>query len=556
MMKIALAQINPVVGDIEHNFQLMHSIILEARGKKIDLVVFPELAVTGYPPRDLLERRNFARRSAEAVGRLAALCSTPPRAVVGFVEPNPKETGKPFHNSAALLDGGRVAALYRKMLLPSYDVFDETRWFEPGESPVVFDLGGLAFGLTICEDIWSSALYGEKHLYKRDPVGESASLGARVILNISASPFTLKKRPLRRKISGEMARRCGVSILYCNQVGGNDDIIFDGGSFAVDRDESIGASGKEFEADLIEISLDGSGRVKGKQESPCTGDEAVLWKALKLGLRDYVAKCGQESVWIGLSGGIDSALVAALAAEALGSARVTCVSMPTRFSSKASIDDAQALAKNLGVRLITLPIESIFTALMDLLTPHFGGRPFDTAEENLQARIRGLLLMAFSNKLGGLVLATGNKSELATGYCTLYGDMVGAIAPIGDLYKTQVYALARHVNGDGEVIPGSIIRKAPSAELRPNQTDQDTLPPYDRLDAVLEMYLEDGMDLEAICGRGFDRDLVVRILGMLRGAEYKRNQAAIVLKVSERAFGSGRRYPIAQNYSEKPDESV
>jgi len=554
-MKILLAQINPVVGDIEENFLTIRNIILGAREKKINLVVFPELAITGYPPRDLLERRSFGKKSMEAVQQLAKLCAGNLRAVVGCVQPSEKTTGKPFHNSAALLGEGRICAVYQKMLLPAYDVFDETRWFEPGDTPAVFDIDGLSFGITICEDIWSNVLYGERRLYKFDPVTKAVSRGARFIINISSSPFTLKKDPIRRQVCRETAQRHGVPILLCNQVGGNDDLVFDGGSFAVDGKGNLAANAGYFEKDILEVELDESGRLKGKSEGSSTQEAEILWKALKLGIYDYVTKCRQQSVWLGLSGGIDSAVVAALAAEAIGSRNVTCISMPSRFSSESSSTDAQHLAQNLGVKLVNIPIEPVFSQFLDLLSPFFLDQPFDLTEENIQARCRGVLLMALSNKFGGLVLATGNKSETATGYCTLYGDMVGALAPIGDLYKTQVYALAKYINRNKEIIPESILDKAPTAELRPGQTDQDSLPPYDILDRVLEMYMEEGMDVESIVKQGIDEEEVIGIIRMLRNAEYKRTQAAIVLKVSDKAFGFGRRYPIAQNYREKPDKT-
>jgi NAD+ synthase (glutamine-hydrolysing) len=553
-MKILLAQINPVVGDIDRNFLVMRDILLGAREKKVDLVVFPELAVTGYPPRDLLERRSFAVRSEDAVGRLARLCTRNLRAVAGFVAPSRKKAGLPLANAAALLAEGGVAAVYRKMLLPSYDVFDETRWFEPGDAPCVVDIDGLSVALTICEDIWSSALYGDRPRYGLDPVTQAVSRGARLVVNMSASPFTMRKRLIRRQVCSETALRHGVPVLYCNQVGGNDDLIFDGGSFAVDGRGQLAANAREFERDMLVVDVDPSGAVKGKSESFPAGDADVLWKALRLGLLDYVTKCAQAAVFVGLSGGVDSALVAALAADALGPARVTGVWMPSRFSSDRSRADAAALAATLGIRLLEIPIEPAVSAFTSMLAPAFGDMPEDVAEENIQARCRGLILMALSNKLGGMVLATGNKSELATGYCTLYGDMVGAIAPIGDLYKTQVYALARHANRDRETIPESVLVRAPTAELRPDQTDQDTLPPYEKLDRVLSLYLEEGLDVKAIA-KSLGTELVLDVLAMLRRAEYKRKQAAIVLKVSDKAFGFGRRYPIAQGYTEIPDES-
>ncbi len=555
-MKIQLAQINPVVGDIDANFLLIRNILLGARERKVDLIVFPELALSGYPPRDLLERKRFGQRCMDALSRLARLCQKNLKALIGLAEPNDGSGGKPFFNTAALVGDGGILAIYHKILLPAYDVFDETRWFEPGTSPCVFEAGGLPLGVTICEDIWGSGGPGKTRLYDKDPVSMAVKKGARLIINMSASPFTLHKRHLRREICAEAAGKHGMPILYCNQVGGNDDLIFDGASFAVDGEGRIAAQGKQFEEDMVAVDVDSSASVRGAVEGLEKQEQAILWKALTLGLSDYVRKCNQNSVWIGLSGGIDSALVAALAAQALGPERVTCVTMPSRFSSDASREDAVKVADFLGVRLIDIPIEPVFAQVLQTLSPQFGDMDFDVAEENIQARCRGMILMALSNKFGGLVLATGNKSELATGYCTLYGDMVGALAPIGDIYKTQVYELARFLNRDREIIPESILTKAPTAELRPDQTDQDTLPPYEMLDRILSMYIEEGLGLSSIEKRGIHKDLAITVLEMLRYAEFKRQQAPIVLKVSEKAFGFGRRYPIAQNYREDPDEDT
>jgi len=539
---------NPRVGDIQGNVSFMKEILRKGVEEKFDLVVFPELAISGYPPQDLLERKSFAFRCEEALYELASCLKGETRAITGFVEPNKSGRGKPFHNSAGLLQNGKVRALYRKMLLPSYDVFDETRWFEPGTLPVVFEMNNFRFGITICEDVWSDHPFAGRHLYSRDPVSELAFLGVNFIINISASPFSTDKRKLRREVLSASARKSGVSILYCNLVGGNDELLFDGGSFAVDEKGNIVAGAVEFEEDLLEISIDESGQIYGKNIELSQRQEEILKKALEMGIRDYVRKCGQTSVWLGLSGGVDSALVACLACGSLGAQNVGCLSMPTRFTQEASVEDAKKLSQKLGVNLIIVPIEEMFCKVTELLNPHFSGKPFDVTEENIQARIRGLLLMAFSNKFGGLVLATGNKSELASGYSTLYGDMVGGLAPIGDIYKTQVYSITRLINQDGEVIPARIVERAPSAELRPQQTDQDTLPPYEVLDRVLYMYLEEGRDIEGIIEAGFERTLVERVVDMVRRAEFKRRQAPPVLKVSERAFGIGRRYPVAQNY--------
>jgi NAD+ synthase (glutamine-hydrolysing) len=554
-MKIQLAQINPVVGDIDANFLLIRNILLGARERKVDLLIFPELALSGYPPRDLLERKRFGQRSMDALTRLARLCKKNLKALIGLAEPNDLAEGKPFYNTAALVGDGGILAIYRKILLPSYDVFDETRWFEPGNSPCVFEAGGLPLGVTICEDIWGDVLQGEKRTYHVDPVYLAVKKGARFIINMSASPFTLKKRHLRREICVEAAKKHGVPIIYCNQVGGNDDLIFDGASFALDSTGRIMAQAKSFEEDIASVEVDEKS-IRGVVEATESRETAILWKALSLGLSDYVRKCNQNMVWIGLSGGIDSAVVAALAAQALGPRQVTCVTMPSRFSSDECRRDALKTADYLGVKILDIPIEPVFSQMLETLSPHFGDLAFDVAEENIQARLRGMTLMALSNKFGGLVLATGNKSELATGYCTLYGDMVGALAPIGDVYKTQVYELGRFLNRDREVIPATVLERTPTAELRPGQTDQDTLPPYETLDRVLSMYIEEELGLSSIEKRGIPKDLAISVLEMLRHAEYKRQQAAMVLKVSEKAFGFGRRYPIAQNYREDPDEDT
>lgn len=550
-MKISIAQINPIIGDIEGNSRAIKDIILGARERGVRLVVFPELAVTGYPPRDLLEREEFGKRSQSAIMSIASVCRGGIYGVCGFVEPCWKEPGKPFYNSCALMGEGSVIATYRKMLLPSYDVFDETRWFEPGEEVVVVDIDGIKVGLTICEDIWTDVPYEGKSLYQRNPAKQAVAKGAECILNLSASPFTVGKRELRWKICTDISRKYSVPVFYCNQVGGNDELIFDGGSFVTGPDGKIVASGLEFATDVFDIEIVERDKLYGKKRGFLGSREEVMWEALKLGLSDYVRKCSQRKVWIGLSGGIDSAVVAVLATEALGSENVTCISMPSQFSSSSSTVDAKELAKNLGVRLIRVPISSLFQEFRRVLEPHFGNLPFDVTEENIQARIRGVVLMAFANKFGGIVLATGNKSEIATGYCTLYGDMVGGLSPIGDVFKTDVYALADFVNRTGEVIPRSIISKPPSAELRPGQKDYDTLPPYSVLDEILRLYVEEEMDLESIAKKGFDEKTIRYVLSMVRRAEYKRKQASVILKISNRAFGSGRRYPIARRYMEE-----
>lgn len=549
-MRIALAQLNSIVGDVRGNTSRVREAIAAAGARGADLVVFPEMVVTGYPPGDLLERPTLAEQSEKAVQDLAATTASGPAALVGYAGRNPAERSKPFHNVAALLAQGEVRTRYVKRLLPSYDVFDEDRWFGPGDQPGIVEIGGRRLGIAVCEDIWNHSTFIERPLYADDPLEDLAGAGVRVILNPSASPFVLGKPQFRERMLADVARNLGASVLFVNQVGGNDELVFDGGSLAVDPGGRTCARGPLFEESLLVVELDEGGAMAGEDAGWPAEKEAILSGAIQLGVRDYVRKCGFGDVILGLSGGIDSSLVASLATDALGSGHVTGLAMPSRFSSEGSLADARALAANLGIRLVEIPIEPVYEALLGVLEPHFGKRPFDMTEENLQARVRSTLLMAYSNKLGGLVLAPGNKSEIAVGYCTLYGDMVGALAPIGDLLKTDVCALARHVNRDAEIIPEAILEKAPSAELRPDQTDQDSLPPYDELDHVLRRYLEEESGAESIESEGVSPETVRRVLEMVRRAEHKRSQAPLVLKLSARAFGPGRRYPIAQGFED------
>jgi NAD+ synthetase len=546
-VRLALAQIDPTVGDVDGNAALALDAARRAHAAGATLVVLPELALAGYPPRDLLERPEFVARNARALDDLAR--ELPPlAAVVGFVERNPDRAGRPAFNSAAVLEGGRVAATYRKRLLPTYDVFDEDRHFEPGGAPLVFEHGGRRVGVTICEDLWAEGTE-EAIRYRADPIGETVRAGAELIVNLSASPFTLPKRAFRVRLFRDLAARHGVPIAFVNQVGGNDELIFDGHSLVVDRRGRIVHESPEFEADLavVDAFADGAGG-----EPRALAEPEVVRRALELGLRDYVRKCGFRSVAVGLSGGIDSAVVAVLAAEALGPDRVLALAMPSRFSSAASLEDARAIASALGVRLETIPIEPMFAAYLEALRPLFGGRAFDTAEENLQARIRGALLMAASNKLGPLVLTTGNKSEIAVGYATLYGDMCGGLAPIGDLLKRRVYELARHLEGIAPRLPERVLSRAPSAELRPDQRDEDSLPPYALLDAALELHVDEGLDAPGMVARGIDRALAERVVRLVQAAEYKRRQGAPILKVTRKSFGSGRRLPIAGGWPRHP----
>jgi NAD+ synthetase len=547
-MKIALAQVNPLVGDIDANTALVASIADKAASMGADLVVLPEMVITGYPPLDLLERPELSERSIRAVEKLAASTAGGPALLVGHPAINTTARGRPFVNSTVLLAQGAVAASYAKRLLPSYDVFDEDRWFEPGTTAGVMQHQGTLLGLAVCEDIWHDSPMLHRRSYGIDPIAQIVESPVRMILNPSASPYERGKPAQRESMLASVARNNGVAVIFVNQVGGNDSLVFDGGSLAIDARGRTCARLPLFEEALAIVEVDQSGHVDGRQAGWPADPREEMFGALSLGLRDYVTKCGHDSVVLGLSGGIDSALVATIAAETLGPERVHAISMPSRFSSKGSVDDAKQLAGNLGIKLTTLPIEGVYSSLLSTLAPVFGDRPFDLAEENLQARARGALLMGVSNKLGGLVLATGNKSELAVGYCTLYGDMVGALAPIGDVLKTDVFALARWLNRENERIPVAIIDKPPSAELRPDQKDEDSLPPYDLLDRVLAMYLEKDMHIDEIVATGIPESQAIAIIEMVRRAEYKRIQAPLTLKVSPRAFGTGRRYPVAQGF--------
>jgi len=538
-MKIALAQINPTVGDIPGNAGRIADCIERAAGEGADLVVFGELAVTGYPPRDLLSRPGFVAASVRAVEDLARRCRQA-AALVGFVRPAADTPGRPLENAAALLTGGRVAAVHVKSLLPTYDVFDETRYFRPGGAPAPLEVAGRRVGVSICEDLWDRSAPG-RPLYEADPIDALKRAGAEIIVNISASPFQMGKVALREQLLARQAARTGCAIVYVNQVGGNDELIFDGSSMAVAGDGTVLGRCREFAEDLLVVDTDGP----AARREPSGDDMQQLSAALRLGLCDYVRKCGFRSVVLGLSGGIDSAVVAVIAADALGPENVLALAMPSRYSSAASLDDARQLAGNLGIRLVEVPIEPVHRCFEQVFAEHLPPDRPGTTDENIQARIRGNLVMAFSNALGHLPLATGNKTELATGYCTLYGDMNGGLAVIGDVPKTMVYRLGRHFNAAAERIPRRILSKPPSAELKPGQTDQDKLPPYDVLDAILARYVEQERSIEEIVAEGFDAGTVRRVVNMVVAAEYKRRQAAPALKVTARAFGTGRRFPIA-----------
>lgn len=545
-MRIALGQINPTVGDFAGNAAKIVDFAQRAQAAGAGLILFPELSVCGYPPRDLVERPSFVVHNRETAERIAA--ETRGIAVIcGLVTPAQAETGKSVMNSAALLKDGRIAFLQSKMLLPTYDVFDEMRNFAPARSQVPFPFCGKQMALTICEDAWNDKHFWNKRLYTFDPVEALIHSGGNFLLNISASPFWLGKRELRQNMLATIARNHKIPVAMVNQVGGNDSLVFDGSSLVLDPTGQVIALGKSFEEDLVYFDSD---QLTGEIHPQMEGEEASAYAALVLGTRDYVRKCGFRQVIIGLSGGIDSALTAVIAADAVGRENVIGVGMPGPYSSQGSIDDARVLAENLGIRFELLCITEVFESYKKTLKKVFAGRKEDATEENIQSRARGSLLMALSNKFGAIVLSTGNKSELGVGYCTLYGDMVGGLAVISDVPKTLVYRLSHYVNSQHPVIPQASLEKPPSAELRPGQKDSDTLPPYEILDAILEDYVEDSHPAEQIArDHGFDIDLVRRVIRMVERSEYKRQQAAPGLKISAKAFGYGRRFPIAA----KPD---
>ena len=545
-VKIALGQINPTVGDFSRNAAKIIQFALQARSAGAGLILFPELAVCGYPPRDLVERPSFVARNRATVERIAA--ETQGIAVIcGMVTAAEADSGKKVMNSAALLREGRVDFIQSKMLLPTYDVFDEMRNFAPAKSQQLFSFCGKRMALTICEDAWNDKRFWNRRLYGVDPVEELVRAGGNFVLNISASPFWLGKRELRRDMLAAIAQNQKVPVAMVNQVGGNDSLVFDGSSLVIAPDGQLIAQAKSFEEDLIyfDASFDGE-KLTGDMHPQVAGEEASAYEALVLGTRDYVHKCGFEKAIIGLSGGIDSALTASIAADALGPENVIGVGMPGPYSSHGSIDDARELANNLKIRFELLSINEIYEATRQTLAPVFAGMPPDVTEENIQSRARGLLLMSMSNKFGALVLSTGNKSELAVGYCTLYGDMVGGLAVISDVPKALVYRLSAYVNSRRKVIPEATIEKPPSAELRPDQKDSDSLPPYEVLDVILEDFVEESCSAEQIArAHNFDLDLVRRVIRMVERSEYKRQQAAPGIKISAKAFGYGRRFPIA-----------
>jgi NAD+ synthase (glutamine-hydrolysing) len=544
-MKIALAQFNPTVGDFEGNSARILDLANQARLGGADLAVFSELCLCGYPPQDLIERPAFAERNQKALAQLARAIPIP--SLVGYVGKAQDDTGKPVANTAAVIAAGKIVFEQRKMLLPTYDVFDETRYFQPARSQDVFRLNPEVLGVTICEDCWNDKNFWAQRLYARDPVAELVGKGSSLLLNISASPYVLDKRSLRHDMLRAIAIEHHLPVVYVNQVGGNDSLVFDGSSVAFMPDGRVAALARSFEEDLVFFdSVTGTGDVR-----PQPLDElAAAYQALVIGTRDYVRKCGFRKVVIGLSGGVDSALVATIAVDALGPENVLGVGMPSQYSSEGSLRDARCLASNLGIQFTVIPIQGTFDCYLRSLAPAFAGRGEDVTEENIQARIRGNLLMALSNKFGYLVLSTGNKSELAVGYCTLYGDMAGGLAIISDVPKSMVYELSSFANRSRMRIPQATLDKPPSAELRPNQKDSDTLPPYDVLDRILKAYVEDLRSPEEIAAHyEFPLDLVRSVARRVDQNEYKRKQSPPGLKVTSKAFSVGRRFPLAQKFA-------
>jgi NAD+ synthetase len=564
-VKLALGQINPTIGDFAGNRRLILDATAAAEQRGAELAVFPELALCGYPPRDLLERSAFLDAASASLATLAdALAASRTAVLVGFPERLPaSSSGRPVANSAALIDGGRVVHVVRKSLLPTYDVFDEWRYFEPAADADVRPIAwrGRRLGVSICEDIWNDADFWPRPLYRRDPIQALVQQGADVVINLSASPYTIEKRHLRPRMLAATASKWRRPLAFVNQVGGQDDLIFDGASMVFDARGAVLARAAEMETDLLLVDIDAAAPAGDTRAAPT--DEQSALAALALGTRDYARRCGFSQVLLGLSGGIDSALVACIAARALGPRQVLGVAMPSRYSSPGSVADAEALARALGIELTVIPIEPMFSSYLAALAPaldafaparapEVAAAAADLTEQNLQARVRGAVLMALSNRQERLLLTTGNKSEVATGYCTLYGDMAGGLAVISDVPKTMVYRLARQVNADAAnagqppVIPESTLSKPPSAELRPDQTDQDSLPPYDILDAILEAHLVEGLDAAALVTRGFAPAVVADVVRRVGNSEYKRRQMPPGLKITGKAFGPGRRYPIAR----------
>ncbi len=543
-MKIALIQTNPIIGDFSGNAAIIQRQALRAKKMGAELAIFPELALCGYPPMDYLEHPSFLGQQKDYLDRLikdtegiAILC--------GIITACDNQKGKALHNTALLFRDGEVLHASHKKLLPTYDVFDESRYFKPGKTSQFYCLDGLKLGITICEDLFNDADAFPEQLYDHDPVAAlNADHDLDLLVNIAASPFTMGKQHLRKKAFSAISRKYRLPLLYCNQVGGQDSILFDGASFVLDDQGRLCGQALAFNEDILLIDSNQLSPVA----CPPANEVASVHDALVMGTKDYVSKCGFSTALVGLSGGIDSALTCALACEALGAENVMGVALPSPYSSQGSIDDARKLAENLGIRFETLTINNIFETCKQTLAPLFEGFQEDVTEQNIQARIRGMLLMALANKYRSLLLTTGNKSELAVGYCTLYGDMSGALAVISDVPKMLVYELSRYVNREREIIPASTIDKPPSAELAPDQKDQDDLPPYEILDPILSAYLEEHRSIAEIVASGFDEEIVRDVVRRIKINEYKRKQAAMGLKVTSKAFGIGRRYPTAEGF--------
>jgi NAD+ synthetase len=549
-MKIAIAQINPTIGDFKYNCHKIKEYAARAMDLACDLVVFSELVISGYPPRDLLERKEFVDANLDYLNKLINSIKGI-GLICGFADYTFCENGNPLYNSAALFENGKLLYKAHKRLLPTYDVFDERRYFEPCRKHSIFLYKGFKIGLTICEDIWNTGSFLKKRFYQIDPVGILIEQGADLIINISASPFCINRKELRWNLLSSIASKYNVPLIYANQTGGNDSLLFDGSSAAFDKYGQMAARCSDFTEDLVVFDLDRQSSAESYRDNihpVSSSDEESVLKALVVGTRDYVRKCGFSRAVIGLSGGIDSALTAYIAVKALGRQNVSLVFMPSEYTSRDNYEDTEKLAANLGIKQEIIPINGIFKEFLKYISPDFDRNNPDVAEQNLQARIRGTILMGLSNKHGSILLTTGNKSECAVGYCTLYGDMNGGLAVISDVPKTMVYDIARFINRDKEHIPARIIDKAPSAELKDSQTDQDDLPPYEIIDPVLKGYIEDLKSADELVKSGFDRKIVEQIIKKVNLSEYKRQQAAPGLKITSKAFGYGRRYPIAQKY--------
>jgi len=552
-MKITIAQINPIIGDLAGNTQKIIEAANKAAIKKANLLLTPELSLCGYPPRDLLLKPDFLEAMAIALQQLARDLPPDLGVLVGTVEENSKAHitgGKPLYNSVALLHQGKVKQIFHKRLLPTYDVFDEHRYFEPGLQTNYFTFENIKIGVTICEDLWNDEDFFGKRSYSVNPIAELSKIDVNLIVNLSASPYTQGKQSFREEMLQHTAKRFHKPIIYVNQVGGNDDLIFDGRSFALNKNGEAICRACGFDTELLEVEFNEEKQDLNKSSIAPNyeSEDEEIWQALVLGVRDYVQKCSFSKVVLGLSGGIDSSIVAAIATAALGKEKVLGVLMPSPYSSESSIKDADDLAKNLGIKTEKLPIGNLMQSYDSTFTELFANTEFGLAEENIQSRIRGNLLMAISNKFGYLLLSTGNKSEMAVGYCTLYGDMNGGLAVIADVPKTRVYSLCRWLNRSDEVIPQNVLSKAPSAELKPGQVDQDSLPDYEILDDILKRLINDYQSAEQIIAAGHNAEVVNRIIKMLTRAEFKRRQAPPGIKITDRAFGTGWRMPIASNW--------